>query len=57
MKEDFVDIADVDSIKRALENAEIEYEEFFHGDNSSHIETESGITFYFNDSGMMTGME
>lgn len=55
MKEDFVEIKDNDSIKKALENAEIEYEEYDDHDEII-IELSTGMKFYFDSEGLMTGI-
>ena len=51
-KDDFVQISDLESIKRALENAEIDYEEYEEKEGIS-IETGSDIQFDFDKSGSM----
>ena len=57
-KDNFIEIKDVDSIKRALENAEIDYEEFDDEAGEITIELEQGIKFYFNsESGEMTNLK
>lgn len=55
MKEDFVETKDSDSIKKALENAEIEYEEYDYHDEII-IELSTGMKFYFDSEGLMTGI-
>lgn len=54
----YIDIKDVESIKRALENAEIEYEEFDSGGGETTIELDAnGIKFFFDSSQNMVGIK
>lgn len=54
-QEDYVEIKDLESIKRALENAEIEYEEII-TDDRIVVETEDGINFQFNEDGELRAL-
>jgi len=52
LKEDFIEITDIDSVKRALENAELEFEE--EGDeDGARINLNNGVVFAFDANGML----
>jgi hypothetical protein len=59
MKDEYVEIKDIDNIKRALENAEIEFEEFEFKDGAGPytLLNTDRVQFVFNDEGTMTYLE
>jgi hypothetical protein len=58
MKSDFVEFTDLENIKKALENAEIDYEEVAAVDkkDSTVVETDS-VIFRFSSSGDLFSVE
>ena len=58
-KEEYIEIKDLESIKRALENAEIEYDEqeFQDGAGPYILLTTERVQFMFNSEGQMTYLE
>lgn len=57
--EEFIEIKDLDSIQRALTNAEIEHEVVTDGDiinDETVIVIDTGLKFYFDDYGQLTGI-
>jgi len=53
---DYIDIKDFDSIERALENAEIEYEQGSDNGITAKLVTDN-VTFQFNDDGSLMSIE
>lgn len=56
MGDKFIEISDIDSIKKALENAEIDYEELSN-EQDIMLETEENIRIMFSSSGQLLYME
>jgi len=55
MKDDYIEFTDIENIKKALENAEIDYEELSDSDEIV-LELEQGTRFFFDLKGGMTGL-
>ena len=54
--DNFIEFKDIDNIKKALENAEIDYEEMENGDDEVILQLEQGTVFFFDLNGGMTGL-
>ena len=57
MKDDFLEVSDLESIKRALENAEIDYEELNSLDKTSIILETDSVQFEFDGNGNLLIIE
>jgi len=56
MKDDYIESKDLQNIKKALENAEIDYDELDDAASEIRLETENGRCFLFDSNGMLTGI-
>ncbi len=57
--EEFIDLKDLDSIQRALTNAEIDFEITTEGDIIDYktvLVTENGLKFYFDNNSQLTDL-
>jgi len=57
VKDDYIEFTDIENIKKALENAEIDYEELTSVDGEDVLLETDSVQFHFTSKGGLLGIE